>query len=708
MNNDKETIPSDINALVKKASITALFQQAVSLFHQGHLDDAEALLQQILTQAPNSADANHLLGIIAMEHGQDDLACQLFNRAIGCNPQEAVYYANLAYALQRGGRLEAALVAYERSIELNPEDAEVHTSHAVVLKDLGRLQEALAACERSIQLDPDYAGAQNIRGNVLRLLGRFDAALDAYEKAMQFNPAFAEARANCGIVLRELGRLEEARVSCEQAIRLNPDFAGAHNMLGTVLCDLGYLEKARAACERAIELDPAYAEAHNIHGNVLRDMGLPLESEVSYRRALELQPAYAQAHSNLLFLLVGQAHLPPDSMLDELRRWDRVHGQAGRLCPVAVHARETLSGRRLRVGYVSSDLYAHVVSHFFEPLLVAHDRSTFEIFCYDTNEKAPDVTTERLRGLAEHWRRVGDTTDAELASLIHADGIDILVDLAGHTGGNRLKAFTYRPAPVQATYLGYFASTGLEAMDYWITDAVLHPADTTEPSVERIVRLPRCWVCYQPPAEAPPVSPCPNTDERVVFGSFCNLSKLNPAVIRTWAELLRRLPGSRLLLMDKPLVEVQTRQRLAERFAQEGISAEQLMLRAGVPYIQYLSTYAEIDIVLDPFPRTGGTVTAEALWMGVPVVTLAGRYYVERISASKLTALGLEDLITRSQEEYLDRAVSLARDPAGRMELRLGLRERMRQSPLCDGAGLASAMEDAYRMMWERYVSRAG
>jgi predicted O-linked N-acetylglucosamine transferase (SPINDLY family) len=357
------------------------------------------------------------------------------------------------------------------------------------------------------------------------------------------------------------------------------------------------------------------------------------------------------------------------------------------------------------LGYVSSDLRAHAVACFFEPLVTAHDSTKFEIFCYDTNVRQTDVITERLRGAVEHWRSVGGKSDEELAKIIHEDEIDVLVDLSGHTAGNRLKAFTYRPALVQATYLGFFAATGLESMDYWITDEVLHPQDTPEKTVERIYRLHRCWVSYKPPAEAPMVAPCPSTDDKVILGSFSNLSKLTDEVIDTWSKLLRELPGSHLLVMAKPLGNPKTRQLFVERFEQRGILADRLLIHKGAPTKEYLATYAKVDIVLDPFPRTGGTTTAEALWMGVPVVTLAGPCYAGRLSASKLVAVGLDDLITSSREDYIKKVVSLAHDPDRRAELRVNLRDTMARSPLCDGEGLARTMETAYETMWHRAFS---
>jgi len=467
-----------------------------------------------------------------------------------------------------------------------------------------------------------------------------------------------------------------------------------------ILIDLSRLEEARIACERAILLNPRNADAYNNLGNILADMGYLEKAEESYRRALDLDPGHSASHSNLLFQLAAAAKLTSVQLVAELRRWDRTHGEEGRTNQIPVRVLEAASDRRLRVGYVSPDLRKHVVSCFFTPLLAAHDRTGFEIFCYDAGVSPADATTEHLRSIAEHWRIVDDKNDEELARLIHKDRIDVLVDLSGHTANNRLKAFTYRPAKVQVTYLGFFASTGLEAMDYWITDTVLHPLDSREMAAESIYRLPRCWVCYRPPETAPAVSSRPAGDEQIVFGCFQKLSKLTSEVIKTWSQLLHELPGSRLLLMGAPLIGQGVQQLILDRFAHHGVLPEQLLFRKGASFEQYLATYAEVDIVLDTFPRTGGTTTAEALWMGVPVVTLAGDRYVERISASKLSSVGLEELITHSQEEYISRVISLAHDQALRSDLRSSLRARVARSPLCDAESLARAMEAAYTSMW--------
>lgn len=699
MNTSKDSIPGNIDTWLG---------QAVAQLQQGRLTEAETLFERILRANPDHADANHLLGVIAIQRGQYGLAARQIAKAIQQSPRAAMLHNNLGYALYMAGHLNEALSAFEQAVRLDPNLSDAFCNAGNTLAKLGRANEALATYNRTIQLNPKHADGHFKRGNILLAAGRAREAEDSYRRTLGLNPHNAVAYNNLAVALVHLGRLDEGLAACDQAIKLKPDYAHAYNCRGDALCKLRRLEEALQACDKVIELKPDYADAHFNRGNVLLAAGRIEEAEACYHRALELNPQNAGLHSNILFTQAARAMLPFDQMRDALLRWDEVHGEEGRKNPLPARPAVDISGRRRRIGYVSPHLRSHVVNFFFEPLLAAHDRTRFEIFCYASyDESRSDEVTHRLRTIAEHWRFVGDKDDAALARLIHEEGIDILVDLAGHTSDNRLKAFTFRPAPVQITYLGFFAGTGLATMDYWITDEVLHPHDTSELGTEIIYRLPRCWVCYQPSPQAPEVALCPTADARVVFGSFNDLSKLTPEVIETWSQILQRLPGSRLLVMARTLGDAMTRSLLTERFAANGIGEDRLLLRKGASYRQYYATYAEVDIALDPFPRTGGTTTAESLWMGVPVVTLAGQRYVERISASKLTAVGLEDLIAGSRGEYIEKAVSLAHDPARRADLRKNLRNRMAKSPLCDGQGLARAIETAYTDMWNRYLAKS-
>lgn len=716
----------------------ALFRQAMSLYQQGRLAAAEKSARSLAHRQPDHAGVQHLLGLIAAQQGDNTQAEKYLARATRLDNRYAEAFFNHGLLLKLLGRPEEALVAFERATRLLPSSAEPRVQLANLLRCLGRLEKALATCDQALRIDNQHEGAlaerpiilwelgrkedallackqaldlnpanatmQYNHGNMLRECGYGKKALSAYSKATQLRPDYTEAHYNRASLLKEMGMLEDALTSYRLAIESSPALAKAYIDLGNTLCDLGRFREALQAYEEASSVDPDNPIAIRNQGNLFMDTGQVDKAEACFRRALELKEDYIKARNNLVMLLAATTRGSPDTLLEEQRRWDNIHGAAGRTNRLPARAVAPLSGRRLRVGYVSPDMRTHAVAYFFEPLLEQHDRETCEIFCYSCHPPAQsDATTERLRKASEHWRQVHELDDESLAQRIYDDRIDILVDLAGYTMGNRLAAFTYRPAPVQVSYLGFFAATGLESMDYWLTDRILHPPGTTERTLETIYRLPRCWVCYRPPEQAPPVAPRPADGGHIMFGCFSNISKFSDQAIAVWSDILRSLPESRLLLMERLLASPEVRAMLLARFEQQGIGCDRLILRGSVPYIQYLATYAEIDIILDPFPRTGGTTTAEALWMGVPVITLAGQRYVERISTSKLHALGLDDLVASNHKEYTQKAIALARDHGHRQLLRKTLRQRMAASPLCDSKGLARSIEAAFTEMWSQW-----
>jgi len=713
--------------------------EAYHLFQQGRLEEAEVATLNILKIYQDNAEANHLLGIIAIQREQYDLACKYITRATQVNPKYIEAYFNLGAVLKILGQNMDALRAFDHAILLKPDYVAAYCNRGALLLDSGRLDEALAAYDMAIQLNPELVDAHVNRSGILRCMGRKDEALASCKKVIQLNPFLAGAHNNYGLSLCDLGQLDHALKVFNRAIELMPDYSEAHYNLGNTLRDLGRQKEALSAYERAINLQSRYTEAYINLGNLFWRMGRLVdaldtferliefkqrnvvaynslglihwelgrldEAEHSFRRALELDPGNAGANSNLISMHAATARLSSHQLLDEQRNWDNIHGNNGRKNRYRPHPVTPINTRRLRIGYVSPDFCTHAVSYFFEPILTSHDRTRFEIFCYDANNKIGDATTERLRKVSEHWCFVSDLDNGQLAEIIYSDCIDILVDLAGHTRENRLKAFTYKPAPVQATYLGYFAATGLESIDYWITDEVAHPLDTIESTVESIYRLPRCSLCYQPSPDMPAVSACPSVDHNVIFGSFSNLSKLTPETIETWSRLLLELPGSRLLLTTRPLGDPKTRELLVDRFAQCGIPQERLGMYSAPESRDWLATYAKVDIVLDPFPRTGTTTTAEAIWMGVPVITLAGQRYASRASAIVLTAADLAEFITHSPDEYIGKALSLARDPKKRIKMRKIQRNVIANSPLCDRNALTTTIENAYKAMWEHYIS---
>jgi predicted O-linked N-acetylglucosamine transferase (SPINDLY family) len=537
------------------------------------------------------------------------------------------------------------------------------------LRDEGRFDDAIAACRRAIELKPDYPEACNNLGNALNDSGRFDEAIASYRQAIQLKGDHPEVHNNLGIALRGTGRLDEAVASYRRAIELKPDYPEAHNNLGNALKEMGQLDEAIAA----------------------------------YRRATVLRPKLSDAHSNLLSTLNYHPGWDPATIFEEHRRWHYRYAEPLQRF-IQPHRNERSPDRRLRIGYVSPDFRKHPVGHFLLPLLMRHDHKHCEIFCY-AQVRASDVLTEQLRTHADHWHSLTGLQDGPAAELIRQHQIDILVDLSGHTAHNRLMFFAHKPAPVQVTFLGYPNTTGLATMDYRLTDAYADPPGLTEPwHSEQLFRLPQCAWCYQP-AASPPIEP--RKEGPITFGCFNNFAKVTEPMLLLWARILHQVPGSRLLLKTRALSSENARQRVRQVLGEAGIDSECLELRGHEPaHDDHLALYQRLDVALDTFPYHGTKTTCEAMWMGVPVVTLAGKTHPSRVGVSLLNNIGLPELVANSPEEYVRLAVELAGDPPRLSHLRSTLRQRMEGSPLMDAPRFARDMETAYRSMWQRWCAQ--
>jgi predicted O-linked N-acetylglucosamine transferase (SPINDLY family) len=491
--------------------------------------------------------------------------------------------------------------------------------------------------------------------------------------------------------------------SFQRALEIWPSYAEAHANIGNLLKDNGYLQEAEASYQRAIHCEKGFSEVYSNLASLYLSRGDFEKAIATQRKAMALNAEFVEGHSNLLFALVYGAEVSGEEILAESRAWDEMHA-----APLAARAQPHLNdpdpGRPLRVGYVSPDFREHSVAYFLEPLLANHGSSAVEVFCY-SEVAQPDQRTERFQALADHWRPTVGLSDHGLAQLIREDNIDILVDLAGHTANNRLLAFAEKPAPVQASWLGYGATTGMSAIDYRITDAITDPEGAEAHYSETLLRLPDAFFCYAPPADAPEVAPPPVLAQgHITFGSFNNLAKLTPQGVEVWASILRAVPDSRLLIKRMHRVDKATLGRYLELFAEHGIRAERLELVPWIPgRAGHLGTYGRVDIALDPFPYNGGTTSLEALWMGVPFVTLRGNRFISRMGASILTQLGLPELIAESEADYVAKAVALASDRERLTELRSELRPTMAASPLCDAPSFARKMETAYRNVWTKW-----
>jgi predicted O-linked N-acetylglucosamine transferase (SPINDLY family) len=437
-------------------------------------------------------------------------------------------------------------------------------------------------------------------------------------------------------------------------------------------------------------------------GAALLLVGRADEAERSFGLAIEEQPGFAEAHSNMLLAMHYRKGDDARVMYEAHLEWARQHARD--LPRPAAHAGRALEpARRLNVGYLSPDFRHHAVAWFIESVLAAHDRSRFRTFFYSTVTN-PDAVTRRFMKLCDEWRDIHASSDDEAARLIRQDRIDILIDLAGHTGGGRPLLFARKPAPIQVNWLGHPNTTGLAQMDYRITDTYADPeGEADRHHTEKLVRLATGFFCYAPPPDAPDTGEPPVlASGQVTFGCFNNLAKVTPQMIELWARILRELPQARLVMVTHALGEESARRAIHGNFAGEGIAADRVKLFGPESHGGLLGRYREVDVTLDTFPYHGHTTTCEALWMGVPVVTLAGRTHLSRVGVSILRRIGLSELIAATPEEYVRKAVTLARDPERLRELRAGMRQRMRGSPLLDAAAFARALESAYRAMWFR------
>jgi predicted O-linked N-acetylglucosamine transferase (SPINDLY family) len=502
-------------------------------------------------------------------------------------------------------------------------------------------------------------------------------------EAVRFNPFDVQALTNLGILFASRGQTGEAVTAFRRAVALRPHDANLLNNLGNSLRDLGHLDEAISTLRAALQADPAHARAYNNLGNALGDRGLADEAVACYRQALVAAPGYVRAHDNLLCTLqycpgVGLADLAAAHT-----EFDRLF--AAPLRPTAgPHVDPPEPGRPLRLGFVSADLGRHPVGHFLLGFLENVDRKECQTTCY-SDRHAKDEITRRLEQASADWRDVPGLDDDALAEQVRADRIDVLVDLGGHTAGNRLLVFARRPAPVQVTWLGYVGTTGLSAMDYLIADRWEIPPGQEGHFREKVLRLPDGYLCYLPPDEAPAVGELPALrNGRVTFGSFNNPIKINPSVVVAWAEILRRVAGARLLLKYRGFDDPGTRDRYETLFADQGVTRDRLELHGWSPHRQHLEAYHRVDIALDPFPYSGGLTTCEALWMGVPVVTCPGETFASRHSLSHLSNAGLSGTVAKDMAEYVDLAIGLAANTGELARVRREQRERVARSPLCD------------------------
>ena len=696
--------------------LTQVFQQACEAQQRGELQRAEQLYNSILAHDPGHESTLYNLGIIKYSTAQYGQAKELFSRAIARHSTHAGYYFSLALSQVKLGETDQAVASYETSVKLAPDYLAAWNNLGHLYLEINNYESAARCFRQVLRLDPQNLSAWQNLGAIQIALRQYDEAIGSLERADSMRPGDPVTLQHLGNVYFKKKDLVPALRYLRSAIEKNPDLHNVRSLLAETMMLLADYDGAESELEKLLGLSPEVekitlgllARLYEFKGDLTRAADYN-------RRVMALDPDFYPARKNYLYTISYFAMLSPEQTLQAHLEWNRqIHCDEKRRTYhwPRPRDRQTDAGRKLKIGYLSADFRQHPVGTLFNSLLRHHDRERFDIFCY-ASVVNPDDMTRRLREHATHWVAVEGLEDAALADRVHRDEIDILVDLGGHTGETRLPAMAYRPAPVQASYMGYCTTTGLATMDYWITDEILHPQDTVELAVERIIRLPRCWITYQPP----PAEITPEVNERphgpVCFGSFNQVSKLSSEVISAWADILNSVDQSRLLLKCFQLLDKGVRREITRHFVQRGIAAERIVLQGHDS--QYMAAYHGVDIALDPFPRTGCLTTLDALWMGVPVITLSGKRFIERQGRSILQAIGHPEWVADSSRDYIDKAVSSAtvkRSAAGQSRLRSSLRRSLRgelqRSPLLDGASLAAALEVAYRSMWQTYLEQSG
>jgi predicted O-linked N-acetylglucosamine transferase (SPINDLY family) len=651
------------------AAMSKRLEEAVAHHRAGRLAEAEPIYEEVLRAEPDCADAWQFLGLIALNRGDTTGAVARIRRAIELNPGAGVYHFNLGLALKQHGEIAAAIARYRQAVKLTPSLVEAYSNLGNALREIGDAQGGADACRRAIALRPTYAEGHVNLGGALQDLRQFDEAIAAYRRALVLSPRLAAAHYNLGLALYEQGELDAAAASFRRAVEINPSYSAAWNNLAVAL---------QSYCEFA-----QVAEA--------------------YRKVVVLEPASSTAYRNLLGSMLYDPGLGEAARWSTAREFEARYVGAVSARPVPVYPTVRDGERRLRVGYVSSDFCEHPVGRNLEPVLAHRDRARFEVIVY-AEVSRPDGVTGRFRELADQWRSTVGLTDEQVAEQVRADGVDVLVLLAGRFDRNRPLVAAYRGAPVQVSFHDP-GTSGLEAMEYLIADRVLVPRRPVERFTERVIRLPSFYI-HAPIEQAPEVAALPAAGRGyVTFGSFNNPAKVNDRVLALWGEVLRAVPGSRLKLKFKNwFANPDIRNRVLGPLGQ--MAAQVDFVTTASDARAHLDLYSDVDIALDPFPFTGSTTAFEALWMGVPVVTLLGEAMVGRWSASMLHALKLDELIARDAGEYVRIAAALAGNVGRLAALRAGLRERVAGSPLTDGRLRARQMERVYRALWRRWCRR--
>lgn len=685
----------------KRASESA-FLLAKRLLDQDQNQEAQSVCEQALLKAPYHSRLWCSLGAARRRLAQMPAARAAYEKAIEYDAGYSQAWSNLGEWQFASGQPAAALESLDRALSLDQTLIEAMNNRIAVLYELGRYQEAEATARGAIESHPQVAALHVNLGNVLMHTGKARQAVKSFRKALECDPAFPEAHINLATMLGETHRLAEAQQFIEHEIAIKGESAQRLASLAMAQRAKGDQAAAEATCRKVIEMQPGNIAALVTLAGCLSTRADHAGANQLLEQALVTNPNMPAIYSNIAFNATYLPNLTVEQVFDCHREWARRYEPQAYKRPYKFEYSQD-KDRPLRIGYVSGDFGRHPVGFLLRDIALHHDRSQFSIHCYSMMRHDDEITVA-IRNNADSWVDALLMGDEELADKIHEDKIDILVDLAGHTAYNRLPSFALKPAPIQATWIGYFHSTGMESIDYFITDPVTSPKGCGQLFSEIPVWLPHSRFCYSPPDYAPEVALPPMMEcGTVTFGSFNRMEKLVDPVVAAWVAVVNGVPGSRLLIKAGNLDNEVVQQNLRERFVAQGLASDRLELRGPSAHHEMLEEYGDIDIALDPFPFNGGMTTLEALWMGVPVVTIAGKAVVSRQTVSVLENIGCPELAYPDVDGYIQGAIALAKDAQRLTALRRELRHRMANSPIRQPEMFARDLETLYRSMWQAW-----
>lgn len=669
-----------------------------ALRSHGHLDEATDRYEAAIRLNPHYASPFFNLGLVQSERGNTESAESFFMHALTIDPAFDSAHNSLGILRLKQGKPAEAIHFFREALQYEPNNVEALNNLAIALTRDKRPHEALSACMTAITIAPNCAELYNTQGIAFSDLGAWEQAVTCYEKALQLIPKYPEALNNLANVHRKQGDIVTAIKLLLRALELQPEYAVAWHNIGICYREQGELQQAVTAYQKSLHFHPKNALALYDLGNALIAQGLLDEAMQAYDAAIEAAPQLSIAHSNKLLAMNYSTACSADDIFQASLKFQDFFSSTSYIN----QPNKTRTGK-IRVGYVSGDFRRHSVSYFLQSLFRHHNRDTFELICY-SDVKNNDEYTVFFKQHADIWKTIVGLSNEQVAHTIAEDCVDILVDIAGHTS-HRLEVFAHKPAPIQVTWLGYPGTTGLSSIDYRFTDEISDPpGESDRHHTETLIRLSSGFLCYTPPLHAPSISQPPQLETgRITFGSFNNISKITPETIAMWSTLLKRIPNAQLLLKSHALYDRETSNRYLKSFITQGVTPGRVVIKPWTQTTEsHLAMYNEIDIALDTFPYNGTTTTCEALYMGVPVITLCGDRHASRVGASILHRVSLDALIATSQENYIEKAIALANDTARLTELRTTLRNRLLTSPLGDGATFTKNVEDAYLGMLKK------